>query len=378
MSETEPRVLLDATAIPADRGGVGRYVEGIVAAYRGDLVVVCQRRDLEALRRLAPHAELVAAPAIASRTWARLLWEQLGLPRLARKQHAEVIHSPHYTLPVASGLPRVVTFHDATFFSDPAVHRTLKRGFFRTWIRVSARLAAGIVVPSASTGAEIARFVALRGPVTVAHHGVDLSVFHPPAPDAVDGFAKRHGLAGDWIAFLGTLEPRKNLPALIRALGALARTGREVPPLVLAGARGWDTALDDVIREEPEVDVRRAGYLGIDELPALLGGATLVAYPSLGEGFGLPVLEAMACRAAVLTTRRLALPEVGGEAVAYTEPDPSSIAEAVGELLAAPARRDQLRAAAVERAGRFSWDASARAHHDAFRNAAGSVRGTTA
>jgi glycosyltransferase involved in cell wall biosynthesis len=115
--------------------------------------------------------------------------------------------------------------------------------------------------------------------------------------------------------------------------------------------------------------VVRPGYLPVDELRALLGGATVVAYPSLGEGFGLPVLEAMACGAAVLTTRRLALPEVGGDAVAYTEPDEAAIATALGELLADDETRRLLGKAALERAGQFTWDRCAQLHVEAYRAA---------
>ena len=109
----------------------------------------------------------------------------------------------------------------------------------------------------------------------------------------------------------------------------------------------------------------RPGYLPVEQLAPLLGGAQVVAYPSLGEGFGLPVLEAMACGATVLTTRRLALPEVGGDAVAYTEPDAASIASALKQLLDDPAERQRLGEAAIKRAAGFTWDACAEAHIDA-------------
>ena len=115
----------------------------------------------------------------------------------------------------------------------------------------------------------------------------------------------------------------------------------------------------------------RPGHVPVEVLPGLLGGALVVAYPSLGEGFGLPVLEAMACGAAVLTTRKLALPEVGGDAVAYTGTGAGDIAAALADLLDDGERRAELAAAAVERAGTFTWAASAAAHHAAYERAAG-------
>lgn len=116
--------------------------------------------------------------------------------------------------------------------------------------------------------------------------------------------------------------------------------------------------------------VLRPGHVPVELLPGFLGGSDLVAYPSLGEGFGLPVLEAMACGAAVLTTRKLALPEVGGDAVAYTGTGAGDIAAALSELLDEPGRRANLAAAAVTRARQFTWSASAQAHHEAYERAA--------
>ena len=129
---------------------------------------------------------------------------------------------------------------------------------------------------------------------------------------------------------------------------------------MLAGSPGWDSGVEPALAAVPAgLTVLRPGHLPVELLPGLLGGAQVVAYPSLGEGFGLPVLEAMACGAAVLTTRKLSLPEVGGDAVAYTGTGAGDIAAALADLLDDPARRAELAAAAVERASRFTWAASA-------------------
>jgi glycosyltransferase involved in cell wall biosynthesis len=373
---TDPRVLIDATAIPSERGGVGRYVDNIVAALDAAgaaLSVVCQTRDAEVFAGLAPGSRVVpVAEELGSRP-ARLAWEQTTLPRLAKRLDVDVIHSPHYTMPLASPVPVAVTLHDATFFSDRGLHLGVKGRFFRAWTRTSLRRAAACIVPSQATADELVRYArARRSLLTVAYHGVDPARFHPPGPDEVRAVREHLGLGDDpWVAFLGTLEPRKNVPALIRGFSRFAADRTDVPALVLAGSPGWDSAIEPALTAAPpRLRVIRSGHLPVELLAGFLGGAEIMAYPSLGEGFGLPVLEGMASGACVLTTRRLSLPEVGGDAVAYTGVGAGEIAEQLALLMDDESRRAALGVAAVARAARFTWAASAAQHMEAFAAAA--------
>lgn len=369
------RILLDATAIPPDRGGVGRYVDALLPALaaRGvDLVVVCQERDAPGTATLVPDAEIVTAPSWTVGRPARMAWEQVGLPRLLRSTGVDLLHSPHYTMPRHAGVPVVVTLHDATFFSHPELHSPVKGRFFRAAIGTAVRRAAGLVVPSLATRDEVLRYVGGRPEqFRVAYHGVDPDVFRPA--DDAERVRTRDALGlGDlrYIAFLGTLEPRKNVPALIRGWVRAVGDLDAPPALVLAGGPGWDAAVQPAIDAVPStLRVLRPGYLPLGELAGFLSGAEVVVYPSLGEGFGLPVLEAMSCGAAVLTTRELSLPEVGGDAVAYCGTDEAGIAVALAGLLADDARRAALSTAAVARAAQFTWAAAADAHIAAFEEA---------
>jgi len=372
-----PRVLVDATAVPADRGALGRYVDGLLSALDGqgaDLVVVCQRSEEARYAALAPRARVVAGPATLAHRAFRLAWEQSGLPSVARQVGAEVIHHPYYTVPLRAPCPTVVTVHDVTHFSEPDAHDPIRAGHLKSATRTAARRATRLIVPSNATRNELVRLLGVDpARIDVAYHGVDRRVFRRPTEEEVARVSERLGLHGrPYVAFLGALEPRKNVPNLIRGWAAAVAEMPEPPALVLAGgAGGRDDEVDAALATVPmHLRVVRPGYLSWSSLPGFLGGALVAALPSRGEGFGLPVLEAMACGAPVLTTRCSSLPEVGGDAVAYTEPDAASIAAALRDLIGDPGRRAALAEAAFRRAERFSWAESAQAHLAAYERAA--------
>ena len=349
---------VDATAVPADRGGVGRYVDELLpalAAEGADLAVICKASDAGHYRALLPGLDVLAAAAGVERRPVRLAWEQSGLPRLARRARADVLHCPHYTMPLAAGLPVVTTLHDATFFTHPEVHLPVKRRFFRTWTRIALARARRCVTPSAATRDELVR-VAGADPqrIAVAHLGVDAARFHAPGAEERAAARTHLELDGPYVAFLGTLEPRKNVPALVRAWSTLPHP----PALVLAGGRGWDEEVDRAAAEVPPGHrLLRPGYLPLELLAGFLGEAELVAYPSLGEGFGLPVLEAMACGAPVLAANGSSLPEVAGDAALLVPPESvEAIAHGLVRLCGDAALRANLRERGLARARQFTWD----------------------
>ena len=371
------RVLVDATGVPTDRGALGRYVDGLIGALGATgtgLAVTCQRSDEERYRRLAPDATIVAGPIALGHRTERLAWEQSGLPVVAERVGADVLHMPYYTMPLRPGLPTVVTVHDVTFFTDPERYTATIAMSLKSATRTAVRQATRLIVPSNATRDELVRVLGMDlAKIDVAYHGVDHSLFHRPSQDQVAHVTARLGLRGrPYIAFLGSLAPRKNAPAVVRGWAAAVADLAEPPALVLGGGGGWSQELDEAVAAVPSnLRLVRPGYLPFADLAGFLGGALVVAAPSRGEGFGLPVLEAMACGAPVLTTYRTSLPEVGGEAVAYTEPDAEAIAGALRTLLDDPQRRVTLGEAGYARARDFTWAASAAAHVASYKRAAG-------
>jgi glycosyltransferase involved in cell wall biosynthesis len=370
------RVLVDATDVPTDRGALGRYVDGLIGALAGSevgLAVTCQLSDAERYSRLAPGASIVAGPIGLGHRTERLAWEQSGLPVVAEQVGADVIHMPNYTMPMHPGLPVVVTIHDLSFFTDPDRYTAISGMSLKSATKTTARQATRLIVPSNATRDELVRVLGIdQGKIDVAYHGVDHRLFHRPDAAQVSRVTARLGLHGSpYVGYLGSLAPRKNAPALVTGWAAAVADMTSPPALVLAGGGGWSQELDEAVaRVPPHLRLIRPGYLPFADLTGFLGGALVVAAPSRGEGFGLPVLEAMACGAPVLTTYRTSLPEVGGDAVAYTEPDAESIAVALRGLIDDPARRTLLGEAGYARAQEFTWAASATAHTASYKRAA--------
>ncbi len=372
------RVALDVSAVPARPAGAGRYIVEIaqrLPAAGVELTLVTRRGDAERWARISPRAQREAE--VPDARPARLLYEAVALGRSAPARHCEVFHSPHYTMPRGLEVPSVVTIHDLTFFTHPEWHQASKVALFRRAIARAARRAEVVICVSQHTADELSEHVGVRAAVVVAPLGVDLERFTPAGADD-DHVLEVEGLVPTrpFILFVGTAEPRKGLDVLLDAFADLAGEDPEIE-LWLAGQSGWGTAdLERRLATHGATSrIRRLGYVSEPALPALLRRAGAVAYPSRGEGFGLPVLEALACGAQVVTSAETVMAEVAGEAADLVAVgDAPGLAEALRTCLN---RTGTARAAhgarARARAELFTWEQTVARHLEAYDRARGAT-----
>jgi glycosyltransferase involved in cell wall biosynthesis len=371
-------VSIDVSAIPVAPGGAGRYVLELAGALgrRSDVDLVAWSRRNDADRWAAVLGPGAAVHAAApNRRPLRLAWEQLMLPALLGSSGAAVHHGPHYTMPERAMIPVVVTIHDCTFFDHPEWHERTKVPVFRRAIRRAARRAAALVCVSETTAAHLRRVCDVRAPIVVAPHGVDHHRFAPaePAPGTDHEMLGRLGIPSDrpLVVFVGTSEPRKGLAGLVEAFDRVAER-RPDALLVIAGALGWGTgSIERALALATHAgSVRRTGYVPDDAVPALLRSATVVAYPSIEEGYGLPALEALACGAPLITTSGTAMAEMAGAgAVLVPAGDVRALAAALEAALDHPDDADtrERRRQGLAVAAARTWDASAQIHVEAYR-----------
>lgn len=351
---------IDARLWGEPRSGIGRYTRTLVQALtalapetRWVLYVDRPRGDLP------PGTEGRCLP------WPqRLLWTLWAAPRDLRRRPVEVYHAvTGFEVPPARGPRYVATVHDLVPLRFPSLVPRRHRWAVRCLLPGALRRARRVIAVSAATRAEIlARYRVSPDKVHVVPEAAPPG-FGPPPPAAVAALRARYGLSDRYVLFVGLLEPKKNLPVLLEAVARLRRRGAwGTATLVLAGAPGWGP-LDlrrAVERRGLAGTVRVLGPVPDADLAALYAGATAFVFPSLWEGFGLPVLEAMAAGTPVVAARRGALPEVAGDAALLVEPEPDPVADALGALLGDGRLRARLREAGLARAAAFSWERTAR------------------
>ncbi len=316
-----PAVVLDLSAVHPFAGGGHSYAHILTRHLPGAGVEpLCLTRFGSSSDEWDQRTVLPIVPRNRLR---RLVWEQTSMLRALHRHapKASVLHSIHYTMPERpnpAGLARVVTIHDLTFFTHPLGHSPAKRRLFRRAIQVAARRADQLICVSEATARDLLRLVDVRVPVDVIPHGIDHEHFTPHEPSSGHDAAILGGLGidGPYLLHLGTIEPRKNVGCFLEAAAKL-RVGERLDVVLVGGA--WPGERKALPRPEG-LRVHHLGVVRDAAIPALLRSARTVVYPSLAEGFGLPVIEALACGAPVVTSLGSVMEELVPDAVVTTDP----------------------------------------------------------
>lgn len=299
-------------------------------------------------------------------------WWSIGLPRYIRRHGIEVFHGTNFEVPLRRICPTVVTIHDLSMLLYPQTQeRKLVRRAQRR-LPVMARAATMIITPTESVRREAHEHLQLPLDRIVAVPEAARSCFRRLQPEQTIEIRRILGIRGEFLLFVGTVEPRKNISTLLRAFEEVLRIRAQPLQLVIAGRRGWlvDDLFDSLKRSPAAGNIILTDYLADDDLCALYSSCTALIYPSIYEGFGLPPLEAMACGAPVIASNIPAIREVVGDAARLVSPESKAeLVAALFSVLDSCSARDQLASAGLRRAAQFSWTLTATATRDVFTEA---------
>jgi len=346
--------------------GVGSYVSGLVEsvaqARPSRNVSVFLTQDAPAVSD--PNLIAIRAPFPTPNEYVRAFWEQTVVPWEVSRRGIDLYHSPNYILPVALRAPSIVTIHDLTYL-DASLHKWTSHHYLRTFVSLAVRKADAIVAVSEHSKLQIEQhYPEAIGRVHAIYQGYRRNIQRPCSAE-IENFLEVEALHRPYVLFVGTIEPRKNIPRLIAAFELAVRVADLDHHLYLVGGWGWKSGgARDALRASPLADrIHSVGYVVNEQLPLYYAGADLFVYPSIEEGFGLPPLEAMVCGTPVVTSNCSSLPEVVGDAAITVDPfDVKAIAEAMASTLADARLRERLRTAGFAQSQRFSWAKSAEEH----------------
>lgn len=367
----------DVTAALTQGGGIGRYTRELIAAllretphYSYKLFSARPPATPPVPDSLPITGNVVHRPAPVSERWLYRLWyrARIPLPVQTILGPIDLYHSPDFVLPpVSGGIPTILTVHDLSFLRYPATFPDKLVAYLNRVVPWSIRRATHVLADSMSTGDDLQAFWGVaEDKITVLYSGVN-ERFKPVTDEAEKAAVRaRLGLGDEpLILAVGTVQPRKNYPFLIRAFRPVA--DRYPHTLAIAGGQGWlsEALPAEIERQGLAGRVRLIGFVEDADLPALYSTADLLAFPTLYEGFGLPLLEAMACGTPVISSDASSLPEVarsdGSEAAILISPhDEAAWSREMIRLLSDPELRSRLIAAGFAQASRFSWQATAR------------------
>ena len=362
-------------------GGVSRYIRYLLTELvrqPGNHEYTVFVNGPEVVERLETHPQIsyISAPWPATKPAVRVAWEQFTLPSLIRQKRIELLHSPVNVLPawLPASCATVVTLHDLAFLRFPHVLTRAKRLYHRTFTIRSLRQATRIITASDSTRQDAHELASIPlDRMQTIYPCIDKRFSNVCEEEKLYAFREQHKLSEGYILYLGTLEPRKNITALIDAYAHLRQHYGRREKLVLAGGKGWlyDAIFEKVQQLELETEVLFPGFVTDTEQTLWYQAATAFAYPSLYEGFGIPVAEALSCGVPVVTSNISSLPEAGANIALCVDPhDIEALAQALHRAITDQLYREQCRVMAPSVAQRFSASTMVRQTIAAYEKAA--------
>jgi len=370
------RIGIDGLPLTEVLTGIGHYTNELarhlgLACAADEIEVVSPRAFITSLDSEAKPPDNLRFVRSRVSLWNRRWWS-IGLPRYIRRHSLDLFHGTNFEVPLRSVCPTVITVHDLSMLlhADTQEKKLVRRAKVR--LPLMARAATMIVTPTESVRQELHGQLQIPLETIVAVPEAARDCFRPLADTVTLETRKRFGISHDYLLFVGTMEPRKNLATLLAAFEAVLRVRRQPLQLVLAGRKGWlvEDLYDSLKRSPAAEQIVVTGYLSDQELSELYSSCAAFVYPSVYEGFGLPPLEAMACGAPVISSRVPAIQEVLGSAARLFDPDNAAeLTSHIIELLSSDDMRRTLSEGGIKRAAEFSWARTARATRGVYDEA---------
>lgn len=367
------RIALDGYPLSEPRTGVGHYTFELAHA----LAISHPADQFELISPRPFDATVAGLPAISNLSFIKAKsssirghWWSVGLPLYARRASLDLFHGTNFELPLWNRRRTVLTIHDLSTLRYPELHRPRLARRARVRLPLAAKLATAIITPTEAVKREACAHLRLRPDKVTAIHEAPRQSFRPmPFSDTVK-VRRKLGVEDEFLLFVGTLEPRKNLLTLLKARDQIFRQTSLRPQLVVAGGEGWlmDETFSFIKESGTNERLVLTGYLDDEDLRALYSSCKAFIYPSLYEGFGLPPLEAMACGAPVIASRIPSLQETLGDAAILNEPvDVDGLARSIIKILQNEERRLALISAGLKRVEHFSWQKVAQLTYEVYQ-----------
>jgi glycosyltransferase involved in cell wall biosynthesis len=367
------KVLFDSQPLLGNRTGIGRYVEQLTESMKEKAKV-----DFWFNQIRTKNLNTITIPTsnVKNSRYPYKVLRRLGKPNILHDLPIDIIgeydifHGGNFTTFNTRKAKNIITIHDLAFLRDPNITDDITYKHHTTWLPYSINKADHIIAISNQTKADIMKYYKVPDEkITVTYLSADSSL-QRASMEEIEATKARYNLPNQYFLYVGTLEPRKNIPYMLEAFSK-AKEKYQIPhKLVIVGKKGWkyESIFQTIERNKLENDIIFTGYINDEDLPAIYSGASIFLFPSLYEGFGLPVLEAMKCGVPVITTNVSSLPEVAGDAgILIPLDDVGYFANQIFELINDDDKWKHYSQLSLTRAGQFSWDRTAQETIDVYK-----------